>query len=273
MTTPIARLRALIALAGKATPAPWTLRREYYNRYWKVQLSPELAVCRTFGNSIADDADAAFIAASRNAIPDMEAVCEENERLKAEQSECLSAKANAREYAAMLVRLRDRLINIKDDVSDEGDRVYFGSSNDADMFRDQVQGLDDLAWDRVMRDSVDGPDIYKAAQISHARADTAESALAALHDELERTRKLSADNVVAHLNDEVAARGALAALRGQVEAEREICARIADRFTVGIEQFENSALYPRMLGQNETAWDIANAIRARAALATPEEKT
>ena len=111
--SPIANLRALIALAGKATPAPWTLRREYYNRYWKVQLSPELAVCRTFGNSIADDADAAFISAARNAIPDMEAVCEENEAqaaviLQITQRSTAYARADAAE--SFLASARVKLI-------------------------------------------------------------------------------------------------------------------------------------------------------------------
>lgn len=45
---------------------------------------------------------------------------------------------------AMLIRLRNALIDIR--VEDEGDRVYFDSTNDADLLREIVQELDDFYW-------------------------------------------------------------------------------------------------------------------------------
>jgi len=67
-----------------------------------------------------------------------------------------------------------------------------------------------------------------------------------------------------------AAESALAALRGQVEAEREACARIADNFPPTILQVWERPGGPPGNGYRQTnGTDIAAAIRARAALATP----
>lgn len=52
----------------------------------------------------------------------------------------------------LLVRLRDRFILIRDEIEDEGDRVYFGSTNDADAFREIVEELDSFSWDMIMRE-------------------------------------------------------------------------------------------------------------------------
>ena len=68
----------------------------------------------------------------------------------------------------------------------------------------------------------------------------------------------------------LAAESALAALRGQVEAEREACALVADNFPPMILQVWERPGGPPGNGYRQTnGTDIGSAIRARAALATP----
>lgn len=50
----------------------------------------------------------------------------------------------------LLRKMRSALINIKDGVEDEGDRAYFGSTNDADRFREIVHELDDFDWSEII---------------------------------------------------------------------------------------------------------------------------
>ena len=71
----------------------------------------------------------------------------------------------------LLRRLRDTFVNIADGIEDEGDRCYFGSSNDADQFRDIVRQLDDFSWDEILRDSgeVDYVESSRKANASLAR--------------------------------------------------------------------------------------------------------
>lgn len=67
-------LKAIEARANAATSAPW-----YSAKYvpapgegevhYRVQYQPDLPACRTFGDSLGDQEDAAFIAASRTDIP------------------------------------------------------------------------------------------------------------------------------------------------------------------------------------------------------------
>ena len=67
--------------------------------------------------------------------------------------------ADVAHYARLLLRLRDRLVLITDGLDDEGDRVYLGSTNDADDLREIMQSLDDVRWDRATRDA-ELPDLY-----------------------------------------------------------------------------------------------------------------
>lgn len=63
----------------------------------------------------------------------------------------LQAQLTAR--AKTLVQLRETFINIRDDLDDEGDRVFFGSTNDADLFRARVDDLDGWVWDDIIGDA------------------------------------------------------------------------------------------------------------------------
>lgn len=57
------------------------------------------------------------------------------------------------EYSRLLFWLRDHFINIKSGIEEEGDRTYFGSTNDADMFREIVEKLDDVKWQQIIADA------------------------------------------------------------------------------------------------------------------------
>lgn len=46
--------------------------------------------------------------------------------------------------------VREALMNIQDDIEDEGDRTYFGSTNHADQFKQIAQSLDDAKWAEVV---------------------------------------------------------------------------------------------------------------------------
>ena len=59
-------------------------------------------------------------------------------------------KAHAISRGKRLRKTRDEFINIKDELCDEGDRVYFGSTNHADAFKDAVEWLDDFTWDKII---------------------------------------------------------------------------------------------------------------------------
>ena len=56
----------------------------------------------------------------------------------------------AEKYARLLVKLRDHLAIIVDGIEDEGDRAYFGSTNDADELRRLWHRLDEIKWLRIM---------------------------------------------------------------------------------------------------------------------------
>jgi hypothetical protein len=143
--------------------------------------------------------DAAFIAAARNAVPDMEAVLADNERLTAEVADL----------------------------------------KDAD-----------------------------------AACSSALSALTALRGENEKLTRTSREDHAIFQHELRLANGRTAALRGQVEAERESCAQIADiSGTFRVDHYGHVADTQKItMGYCLACEDIANAIRTRAALATEEGK-
>jgi len=96
------------------------------------------------------------------------------ERLEAERD---AAQARSVSRGKHLRKLRDRLILIRDEIADEGDRVYFGSTNHADDFRELVQALDDFHWDRIMEER-DERDVIADCRAANERARIAESDLA-----------------------------------------------------------------------------------------------
>lgn len=79
--------------------------------------------------------------------------------------------------AKSMLAIRNALINIRDAVEDEGDRAYFGSTNDADDFKEAVDDLDKWNWHDIMRDG-ERDCVFEASRKAHARAEAAEAALA-----------------------------------------------------------------------------------------------
>lgn len=107
---------------------------------------------------------------SWHALPDRLRVAEE----RAEKAEHDPAVADAVYQAKLLVRLRDRFVLISKEIEDEGDRAYFGSTNDADDFKAIVGELDNFAWSRVMG-RANGRDLYAEMRDLRSRAEAAES--------------------------------------------------------------------------------------------------
>lgn len=54
--------------------------------------------------------------------------------------------------AKTMLRLRDNFVMIRDEIEDEQDRVYFGSTNHAELFKELVDDLDGWAWDDIIND-------------------------------------------------------------------------------------------------------------------------
>lgn len=63
----------------------------------------------------------------------------------------LRAKLTAR--AKTMLRARDILMMIRDDLDDEGDRVYFGSTNHAEVFKELAEEFDGWAWADIIGDA------------------------------------------------------------------------------------------------------------------------
>jgi len=97
----------------------------------------------------------------------------------------LQAALTAR--AKAMLKAREALVNMRDDLEDEGDRIYFGSTNDADAFKDFVQELDAWAWNDIMNDSK-LPDVYEKSREAHSRAEAAERQRDEARAKLERAR-------------------------------------------------------------------------------------
>lgn len=72
----------------------------------------------------------------------------------------------------LLRRIRNMLVNPRDQLDDAGDLVSFGSTNDADAFRDAVQMLEDWRWEDIMREGK-LPDLVENCRKANERADKA----------------------------------------------------------------------------------------------------
>lgn len=88
----------------------------------------------------------------------------------------------------LLRRVRDMLVNPRDHLDDAGDLVSFGSTNDADAFRDAVQMLEDWRWDDIIRERK-LPDLVANCRKANRRATTAERALSESQAEGRRLRE------------------------------------------------------------------------------------
>lgn len=87
-----------------------------------------------------------------------------------------------------ILRLRDVLLLIADNIDDEGDRYYFGSTNDADQLKDIAEELDGWHWDQIISDGK-LPDVYENCRNAVARAKKAEADHAAKNAAYERLER------------------------------------------------------------------------------------
>lgn len=65
-------------------------------------------------------------------------------------TETIDWQSRAHKLEALIVRLHDNLEGIVDGIEDEGDRVYFGSTNDADDLRNLWHELDAIRWEKII---------------------------------------------------------------------------------------------------------------------------
>jgi len=100
------------------------------------------------------------------------------------RAELDNSRANSVSRGKKLLRLRAKLIQISDNIEHEGDRAYFGSTNDADELREIFLWLDGFKWDRVMSES-DEDDLISAVERLLARATAAEARAEKLAEALE----------------------------------------------------------------------------------------
>lgn len=56
-------------------------------------------------------------------------------------------------YARALVKMRDMLTAVHDELEDEGDRVYLGSTNHAELIHEAWHLADALKWDEILDDT------------------------------------------------------------------------------------------------------------------------
>ncbi len=125
----------------------------------------------------------AFPYATFTALVPASSIASLSERLAEVERERDNLKASLTARAKSMLRVRHALAEVHDNIEDEGDRAYFGSTNDADTLKEVWQDLDAWNWDDIMADG-ELPDVYEASRKAHARADAAEKENAELRAEL-----------------------------------------------------------------------------------------
>lgn len=96
-------------------------------------------------------------------------------------------KAKNKSKTRLLERVRYGIADVVANIVDEGDRAYFGSTNDADELRYLATEVEGWKWDDILRKS-DG-DPYATIREQRNRADSAEAELSRLRAENERLRE------------------------------------------------------------------------------------
>lgn len=76
-------------------------------------------------------------------------------------------KAKAISRGKLLERFRDRLQEIVDHVENEGDRVYFGSTNHLDHLKEIADEMDMWKWDRIIKER---PEVDPYAELRRVRS-------------------------------------------------------------------------------------------------------
>lgn len=99
---------------------------------------------------------------------------------------------------ALLSKMRDRLGVITTEIEDEGDRAYFGSTNDADELKEFESDMIDWLIDAEVPHLTMTEDPYASIREQRERADKAETELSLLRSENEAMRKALEDLVECH---------------------------------------------------------------------------
>lgn len=208
----LAELKRLADLAHKIAPAPW--EEDAINERDGGQSYRHSSVIATIPHRQANpgvlfdtlNADFTlspddrfdilnFAAASANAMPRLLAHIEAltSRALKAE-GEAKTAQARLTARAKSMLRLRDKLTGIVGDIEDEGGRVYFGATGDADLLKDMAEDFDGWAWDDIMDDGSKPDFIGDNANLRKENADLKREA-DRMRDEIERLKQ---DNAFVH---------------------------------------------------------------------------
>ena len=103
------------------------------------------------------------------------------------QKEAIEAERNLYKgkYRALLNlinRTRDKIVHVTDHIEDEGDRAYFGSTNDADALKDLYNEMMSWIWDATDETNRMKADPYATIREQRSR-------ISALETENERLRK------------------------------------------------------------------------------------
>lgn len=109
--------------------------------------------------------------------------------------ELAEAKAEIVYQAKLLIKLRRKIALFVHDMEDEGDRVYFGSTNDADDLRALYREFDEFEWSRMEKNRK-GRDLFaelrsirkKARELAEDR-DRASDACATVQRERDALRE------------------------------------------------------------------------------------
>lgn len=91
-------------------------------------------------------------------------------------------------YAMALDSLRVAVGNTVDCMEDEGDRVYFGSTNDADALKDAWHEMDALVWAEIMEDTQPKTELAAVNLRLQTEIDALRAELAAVKAKLAGTR-------------------------------------------------------------------------------------
>ncbi len=89
------------------------------------------------------------------------ALAERDEARKQRQEDHARSVSRGRQ----LLRMREAFVNIRDSIEDEGDRTYFGSTNDADAFRETVDALSEFKWDRIIAEGKETDFVARCAEL------------------------------------------------------------------------------------------------------------
>lgn len=111
------------------------------------------------------------------------------EKLEAERN---LFKGKYRAILKLVSRTRDKLVHITDHIEDEGDRRYFGSTNDADALRDLYDEMMSWVWDATDETNRMKSDPYADIRKQRARAEKAEAEIERLRSVLSKIERVPA---------------------------------------------------------------------------------